>query len=130
MLIIYNEYDHFRTGKISYDASSDLDYETTSYYEVQTIVTDPSGLSDNVMVTINVIDVNEKPIIHNLPSSVHIAEDRTGEFSVFTANSSDDDNDLLTHTLEVWPQNAPFYITPSGTCIITPITLFNSISLI
>ena len=50
-------------GQIEVGADTDLDYETKKSYVVMVTATDPSLLSATIEVTINVIDVNEPPVI-------------------------------------------------------------------
>ena len=91
-----------------------LDYETTSQYELTITISDPDGLTAVQVVTINVLDVNEAPVIQNLPDSVTIAEDVVGATSVFIVNTVDQDGDVITYTISASPSYAPFDIDSAG----------------
>ena len=51
------------TGQIKVKAGNPLDFEVKPSYEVQVTATDPSGLNLGVDVTIDVIDVDETPVV-------------------------------------------------------------------
>ena len=51
------------TGQIKVKAGNPLDHETNEDYSVQVTATDPSGLNLSIDVTINVIDVDETPVV-------------------------------------------------------------------
>ena len=54
---------HQRRAPVSCMTKADLDYETKQSYTVRVTATDPSGLSATVTVTIEVVPVNEDPVI-------------------------------------------------------------------
>ena len=91
-----------------------LDYESVTEYELIFKVTDPSGLEDYVTITVPITDVNEKPVIQNLPDDAYIVEGSTGSFSVFDVDADDEDGDSLAYSISTWPDSAPFVITSSG----------------
>ena len=91
-----------------------MDYETTSKYKLTITISDPDGLTAVQVVSINVIDVNEAPVIQNLPDSVTIAEDVMGTTSVFIVNTVDQDGDVITYTISASPSYAPFDIDSAG----------------
>ena len=90
------------------------DFETSSFYDLTVTVSDPGGLTDVQMVTVNIIDVNEAPVIQNLPDSVTIAEDVVGITPVHSVNTIDQDGDLITYTITSWPFSTPFEIDVAG----------------
>ena len=100
-------------GEIYLDPPS-LNYELVSEYTLLVKITDPYGLDDHVNITVPITDVNEKPVIQNLPDDAYIVEGSTGSFNVFDVKSVDADGDLLTYTLSTLPENGPFFITASG----------------
>ena len=55
------------TGQIKTKAGVTYDYETKDTYAVTVRATSPSGLSDTIAVTVNVLDVDEKPAIPETP---------------------------------------------------------------
>ena len=102
------------TGEVTLDPLS-LNYELVSEYELFFKVSDPSGLGDYMNITVPITDVNEKPVIQNLPDDAYIVERSTGSFSVFDVSVIDvDAGDVLAYSITAWPDNAPFYITSSG----------------
>ena len=66
------------------------------------------------MVTVNIQDVNEDPVIQNLPDSVTIAEDVAGNTVVYTVSTVDQDGDGLVYTMTTLPPSAPFEIDVAG----------------
>ncbi len=71
------------TGQLQTKAR--LNYEAKRTYEVTVTAADPSGLSDEITVTINVTDVDEAPEI-GFAASVDYAENRTDRIATYTAN--------------------------------------------
>ena len=66
-----------------------LDHETKASYTVTVTATDPSGESDEITVTITVIDVNEAPEVTVTPT-VYFAENDSGPIATYTATDPDD----------------------------------------
>ena len=50
-----------KTGQLT--TKADLDFETKATYTVMVTATDPSGATDSILVTINVTDVDDDPVI-------------------------------------------------------------------
>ncbi len=103
------------TGQITVKDGSTLDYEgAQTTFEVEVEATDPSGLSDTVMVTIMVTDVNERPTLvlsGNENTAPEFDEGETAERSVAENTeagmpvgapvaATDDDDDTLTYSLD------------------------------
>ena len=82
------------TGQLQTKAP--LDYETDPTYTVTVTATDPSGLSDEITVTINVTDLDEAPEI-GFAASIDYAENRTDRIATYTAN--DPENKVITWRL-------------------------------
>ena len=61
-----------------------LDHETKASYTVTVTATDAAGLSDEIMVTINITGVDEEPTIAG-DATIDYAENGTGEVETFTA---------------------------------------------
>ena len=89
-----------------------LDYETTSQYQLTVTVSDPDGLTDVQVVTVNILDVNEAPVIQNLPHSVTIAEDTAGNTAVYAVSTVDQEGDGIVYTIT--PSSDPFDINSAG----------------
>ena len=104
---------YFIQGKVSLNPAS-LDYETTSQYNVTITVSDPDGLTAMQMVTLDIKDVNEAPVIQNLPDSVTIAEDVMGYITILSVKTTDEDDDVIGYTMSTWPSPAPFQINSTG----------------
>ena len=76
---------------------------------------DTGGLTDITEVTVNVTDVNEPPVIHNLPDTLNIQEDEQGVMSLFNVTATDQDvGDVITYSITTWPGGAPFDIAGDG----------------
>ena len=89
-----------------------LDYETTSQFKLTVTISDSRGLTAVQVVTVNIQDVNEAPVIQNLPGSVTITEDVAGNMAVFTVITIDQDGDGITYTMA--PSSDPFDINAAG----------------
>ena len=82
-------------GQIRVGKGTKLDYETKRSYSVTVRATDTARASDTIAVTINVIPVNEAPMISTKglvvsgDRSVSYAEDRTDSVATYTAVGSD-----------------------------------------
>ena len=100
-------------GDVSLNPAS-LDYETTSQYNLTITVSDPDGLTAMQMVTLDIKDVNEAPVIQNLPASVTIAEDVVGMMTIFTVTTFDQDNDGIVFSMSTLPSSAFFDINSEG----------------
>ena len=101
------------TGNVNVDPSS-LNYEMVSEYVLFFKVSDPSGLDDYMNITVPITDVNEKPVIQNLPDDAYISESLPGTFSVFDVNAVDEDGDTLTYSISSFPVSSLFNITATG----------------
>ena len=93
---------------------ANLDYEKDSVYNLTITIVDSYGLTVIEMITLDIVDVNEAPVIHNLPEILKIAEDETGEMVVFTVDATDEDGDVINYTMMTWPPSAPFKINSTG----------------
>ena len=91
---------------------ADLDYEDRSLYEVTVSVTDGQDAmgntettateDDSIDVTINVTDVNEKPVFaDDAPITQTVAENTAADSNIGSAyTATDPENDALTYTLD------------------------------
>ncbi len=83
------------TGGITLKEGTELDYETKRSYTVIVTATDSSLARDSITVTINVVDVNEAPVIMERGVSVSgladvsYAEDRTDAVTTYRATGPD-----------------------------------------
>ena len=79
------------SGQITVGADTKLDYETRTSYMVEVKAEDPFGMSDTVMVTITVTDVDEAPVsvikflLISGMAEVGYAENGTGPVETYTA---------------------------------------------
>ncbi len=85
------------TGLISLRKDKALDYEKVSTYTVQISVTDEGGLSDTAKITVQVLDVNEKPTVYDVV--VNIPEDCDGCMADRNVSASDPDGDELVYRI-------------------------------
>ena len=82
-------------GQIRVGANADLNYEAKNTYTVSVTATDPSNDSDTITVTINIVPVNEPPVISERglvvsgPGSPEFAENGTGDVAEYTASGPD-----------------------------------------
>ena len=103
------------TGNITIADGSQLDFETTSQYEL-TVEARDSLTGKTASVTVNITDANDAPEINNQTFS--IGEDVTNGTTVGTVAASDADGDSLTYSITAGNDNAIFAID-SATAKIT-----------
>ena len=92
------------TNSLMVSDGSKLDYETKSVWTFKVTVTDPAGASATATITVNLTDVNEKPIPSNVKSEYSVAENKAvgtvvGTFQVFDNDKSSSSYETLTYTL-------------------------------
>ena len=107
-------YDIFISGQISIVSSSGLDYEARSKYLVEITTQDPAGLSTSANLTVNVLDVQEAPVFHNLPATITMEENKPSGSVVFSADASDPDGDALLYSMVTSPNTTVFLIDTSS----------------
>ena len=90
--------------------SPGLDYETAQSYELNITVEDSSGLSSTGILSVNVINVQEPPVITNLPDTVSVSEGAVNKTVIFTVDSTDPEDDLVMYTMMQIPDTTEFYI--------------------
>ena len=102
----------FDTGTGQIKTRDALDYEDTNSYSVTVSITDgkdvhgntesPAVEDDSIAVTINVTDVNEKPVFaDDAPISQTVAENTAADTNIGSAyTATDPENDALTYTLD------------------------------
>jgi len=78
----------FSDGRIFTADKSQLDFEATPTFNIDVVVTDLLGASDTETITINLIDVNEKPTINN--DTFDVDEDVANGTSVDTISTASD----------------------------------------
>jgi len=79
--------------------AKEVDYETTSRYNLKVKAVDEAGLSNTKTWTIFITNVNEKPS-YTGPTSVSVDENQPKDELIFTAKASDPDaDDTLTYSL-------------------------------
>ena len=93
---------------------SALDYETKPFYNLTITVSDAGNLTAVREISINILDVNEAPVIQNLPDTVTIAEDVMGKIPVLTVITVDQDGDVINYSMSSNPSSAPFEINAAG----------------
>jgi Ca2+-binding RTX toxin-like protein len=90
------------TGAITVNDSGDLDYETTSQFDLQVRATDPGGLSDTAPVTVTLTNVdelgNERPEVQD--ATFTLLENSPDGAAVGTVTATDiDAGDALTYNI-------------------------------
>ena len=91
-----------------------LNFETILQYNLTVTVSDSGGLTEVKYVTVDIINVNEAPLIQNLPDTLTITEDVVGDVSIVTINTVDQDGDLITYSISGNPYSGPFEINSAG----------------
>ena len=100
------------TGKLS--LAKVPDYETDSLYNLLVRVTDKGGLSDSAKIKVDILNVNESPVIAN--SNLLIAENSPVGSVVGTLTATDPDaGDVLTYSISSGNGSGMFAIdVPTG----------------
>ena len=104
---------------MSFSPPPTLDFEMQDWYQLTLTVTDTGSLSHTSYLNVTIVDVNEPPVILNLPNltaAATIPEDVIGQLSLYEVISSDPDGDVLTYTLTIIP-DGPFSISTMGKII-------------
>ena len=83
-------------GQIRVGEGTVLDFETKNTYTVNVIATDPSGASDTIIVTINIVNVDEEPkftkrglAVSSGARNVNYPENGTADVSTYEASGAD-----------------------------------------
>ncbi|MEM1068844.1 MAG: Ig-like domain-containing protein [Planctomycetota bacterium] len=97
-------------GQITVDG--DLDFETTMSYTFDVVVTDPGGLSGSAEVTVNVLNVNEAPVLNVVGLDVN--ENEPAGTTVGTITADDPEDDALTFSIIDGLDSDSFDITDGG----------------
>lgn len=108
------------TGEITVADSTQLDFEIVQSFALGVQVTDGGTppLSDSVIVTVNLNDLNESPIAVDDPN-IQTAEDTAVTIAVLD-NDSDPDGDSLQVTSVGNPQNGTVQLNSDGSITYTP----------
>lgn len=100
------------TGSIVFAHSSALDYETITEYWL-TISVNDTNLETSANLTIQVLNVNEKPVYTGSTQQCSIKENTLG--FLIQLNASDPENEALTYEIiNVYPNSSSFSIEPAG----------------
>ena len=89
-------------GEIFSTWSADFDFEDVDLFILQVTVTD-GLLEDKDNITVYITDVNEIPVLSNLPGSVTISEHHVED--VFAVDAEDPESTLLTYHLSFDPSS-------------------------
>ena len=107
------------TGEITVaDASQLVDpgNTTPSSFTLNVTVTDSAALSDTAVITINVDNMNDAPVITETdPASVTMSEDGSPTPFNLTLNATDEDEDTLTWSIDTQGSNGTAGATSPGT---------------
>ncbi len=87
------------TGTITIANSSELDFETTSVFNLTVTVTDAGGLVDSATITINLNDINEAPSAVALDNTT-VAENDDGAIIGNLTTTDPDSGDTHTYTVD------------------------------
>ncbi|MCY4571438.1 MAG: Ig-like domain-containing protein, partial [Gemmatimonadetes bacterium] len=90
------------TGQIALADGMVLDYETKDAYSLQVVATDSQGLTASKSVTIDLRDVNERPVAED--EVLGMNEDDSESFDLFD-DASDPDGDSLVFSIATRPRH-------------------------
>ncbi|MEQ9402207.1 MAG: cadherin domain-containing protein [Cyclobacteriaceae bacterium] len=86
------------TGELTVETSSELDFETTHAFTLEVEVNDGNGGTDSGTVTVNLIDLNENPVVENQTFSID--ENSPDDTIVGIIEATDQDSDALSFVVE------------------------------
>ena len=116
---------HPTTGIITVTNSSLLNYEATTSYTLNVVVTDTGGLTDTAVVTVNVINVveNTAPVITGF-GPVSLSESSSSGITIGTATATDAESNTITYSITAGNADNLFSIN-SSTGVVTLSSIAN-----
>ncbi|HOU39800.1 MAG TPA: cadherin domain-containing protein, partial [Promineifilum sp.] len=84
-------------GKITVAPGAQLNYEAVNSYNMTVEIKDEGGLTDTALITINVTDLNENPVV--TPATFTLAEDAANGAVVGKVDADDPEKGPLTYSL-------------------------------
>ncbi|CAD5121379.1 DgyrCDS9901 [Dimorphilus gyrociliatus] len=87
------------SGIVKLNSNPNLDYETVKRYALEIVATDTTSLRQSKILYVNISDVNESPLLLNLPKTLIIYENYTSN-TIYSVSASDEEGDALYFTLE------------------------------
>ena len=104
---------YYFSGEIFTTLSANFDYESVNIFVLQVTVSD-GLLKDRGNLTVFIDNVNERPVLFNLPSTVIISEHHAGD--VYAVEAEDPESTLLNYDLSSDPSsgNSLFSINSSS----------------
>jgi len=84
-------------GKITVAPGAQLNYEAVTSYNMTVEIEDEGGLTDTALVTVNVTNLNENPVV--TPATFTLAEDAANGAVVGVVQANDPENSALTFSL-------------------------------
>ena len=98
-------------GDITVESGVTFDFENATEYNLTIEITDTSGEKAIAVLTVSITDVDEAPVIDNLPATVNISENSVSMETVFMINGSDPEGEMVTYAIvSTNPTGAPFTI--------------------
>ena len=110
-----NVFEISDTGELS--ILSSLDHEENAQYILTVNVTDGTGFSDDALITVNVNDVAETPVVDD--TIFAIDENQPGQTLGFVTASDQDSGDTLSYSIISGNDSALFNINDAGELIVT-----------
>ncbi|MEQ8469792.1 MAG: cadherin domain-containing protein [Marinoscillum sp.] len=110
------------TGDVTVSDVSLMDFETNPLIELEAIASD-GALSDTAIVTINLIDQNDAPLVDN--QTFVIAEDIATDGDVGTVEAVDQDGDALTYDLTGGNASGTFALDELGNLTVNDASLID-----
>ncbi|MBA6391508.1 tandem-95 repeat protein [Colwellia sp. BRX10-3] len=115
------------TGVITINDNSSLDFETFTTYDLQLSATDDGvpAQSDNILITVILTDVNEKPTLTATPTSQVISEKAQVNDAISSISATDPENDPQTWSMIAGNENGIFDIDSAGNITVIDTTELN-----
>jgi len=83
------------------------------HYTVLVAASDGS-LTSSMNLTIDVMNVNDVPVITNLPDTINVSESQTTTSAIFNVIAFDPDLDNVTFSSRSYPSGSPFTVSANG----------------
>lgn len=96
-------------GIVKVNANPNLNYESVKQYELEITATDIKNAFTKKTLFVNISDINEIPVLTNLPNTFSIYENYSSN-SIFNVTAIDDDGDVLNFSMEDQSVNGFFLI--------------------
>lgn len=102
------------TGQITISDAGDIDYETSTSYNIQLSVSDGTNKSSNTSITINISDENDSAPVISAGQTFSVNENATNGTSVGTVTATDNDSGTVFQNWTITNNSGAFAINANS----------------